>query len=155
MRNKSLLVFVLLLMVTPIFSQNKENRNCYFKVDSATKLIEHAGVFGGTGSIQYDVFIKLSRKKISSIDSAWANSQSAKIIFKVPKSDNPFTLKKNKTYHLIISVPFNPDPDPEFPITLITPPQTCKDLLIRLTHKDKPQYVCLSQFKLIPSKNLP
>lgn len=141
--------------LSPLYSQNNDNKNCFFKVDSATKLIEHAGVFGGSGSIQYDLFIKLSRKKIKSIDSAWAHNQTAIVVFKEPKSDNAFVLKKNRTYHLIITIPFSPDPDPEFPITTVNPPQPCQDLLIRLTQKNKRHFVCVKQFKIIPSINLP
>lgn len=155
MRNKSLLFLLFFCGLSPLYSQNNDNKNCFFKVDSATKLIEHAGVFGGSGSIQYDLFIKLSRKKIKSIDSAWAHNQTAIVIFKEPKSDNDFVLKKNRTYHLIITIPFNPDPDPEFPITTVNPPQPCQDFLIRLTHKNKRHFVCVKQFKLIPSINLP
>lgn len=155
MRNKSLLLLLFFCGLSTLYSQNNDNKNCFFKVDSATKLIEHAGVFGGSGSIQYDLFIKLSRKKIKSIDSAWAHNQTAIVVFKEPKSDNAFVLKKNRTYHLIITIPFSPDPDPEFPITTVNPPQPCQDLLIRLTHKNKRHFVCVKQFKLIPSIHLP
>lgn len=155
MRNKSLLLLLFFCGLSPLYSQNNDNKNCFFKVDSATKLIEHAGVFGGSGSIQYDLFIKLSRKKIKSIDSAWAHNQTAIVVFKEPKSDNAFVLKKNRTYHLIITIPFSPDPDPEFPITTVNPPQPCQDLLIRLTQKNKRHFVCVKQFKIIPSINLP
>jgi hypothetical protein len=155
MRNKSLLLLLFLCGLSPIYSQNNDNKNRYFKVDSATKLIEHTGVFGGSGSIQYDLFIKLSRKKIKSIDSAWAHNQTAVVVFKAPKSDNAFVLKKNKSYHLIVTVPFNPDPSPEQTIVSVSPPQPCQDLLICLTHKNKRHYVCVKQFKLIPSINLP
>ncbi len=155
MRNKSLLLLLFICGLSPLYSQNNDNKNCFFKVDSATKLIEHAGVFGGSGSIQYDLFIKLSRKKIKSIDSAWSHNQTAIVVFKEPKSDNAFVLKKNRTYHLIITIPFNPDPDPKFPTTTVNPPQACQDLLIRLTHKNKRHFVCVKQFKLIPSINLP
>ena len=155
MRNKSLLLLLFFCGLSPLYSQNNDNKNRFFKVDSATKLIEHAGVFGGSGSIQYDLFIKLSRKKIKSIDSAWAHNQTAIVIFKEPKNENAFVLKKNRTYHLIITIPFNPDPDAEFPITTFKAPQPCQDLLIRLTHKNKRHFVCVKQFKLIPSINLP
>lgn len=155
MRNKSLLLLLFFCGLSPLYSQNNDNKNCFFKVDSATKLIEHAGVFGGSGSIQYDLFIKLSRKKIKSIDSAWAHNQTAIVVFKEPKCDNAFVLKKNRIYHLIITIPFNPDPDPEFPIATVNPPQPCQDLLIRLTHKNKRHFVCVKQFKLIPSIHLP
>lgn len=155
MRNKSLLLLLFFCGLSPLYSQNNDNKNCFFKVDSATKLIEHAGVFGGSGSIQYDLFIKLSRKKIKSIDSAWAHNQTAIVVFKEPKSDNAFVLKKNRNYHLIITIPFSPDPNPEFPITTVNPPQPCQDLLIRLTHKNKRHFVCVKQFKLIPSIHLP
>jgi hypothetical protein len=153
MRNKTLLLLLFFCGLSSLYSQNNDNKNCFFIVDSATKLIEHAGVFGGSGSIQYDLFIKRSRKKIKSIDSAWAHNQTAIVIFKEPKNDNAFVLKKNKTYHLIITIPFNPDP--EFPITAVNPPQPCQDLLIRLTHKNKRDFVCVKQFKLIPSIHLP
>jgi hypothetical protein len=155
MRIKILVALFLLGGISNLFAQNKTDKNAFFKVDSATKLIEHAGVFGGNGSIQYDLFIKLSRKKIKSIDSAWAHNQAAIVVFKAPKSDNAFVLKKNKTYHLIITVPFNPDPSPEQTIVSVSPPQPCQDLLIRVTHKNKRHFVCVKQFKLIPSINLP
>lgn len=155
MRNKSLLLLLFFCGLSPLYSQNNDNKNCFFKVDSVTKLIEHAGVFGGSGSIQYELFIKLSRKKIKSIDSAWAHNQTAIVIFKGSKSDNAFVLKKNRTYHLIITIPFNPDPDPEFPLTTVNPPQPCQDLLIRLTHKNKRHFVCVKQFKPNPSIHLP
>jgi hypothetical protein len=155
MRNKSLLLLLFLCGLFPLYSQNIDDKNCFFKVDSATKLVENAGFFGGSGSIQYDLFIKLSRKKIKSIDSAWAHNQTAIVLFKVPKSDNAFVLKKNKIYHLIITIPFNPDPSPEQTIVSVSPPQPCQDLLIRVTHKNKRHFVCVKQFKLIPSINLP